>query len=324
MSQSDFEEWVEPAPPRLRADVRRAEADPERLARPWRRPLDTALRDDYLKRLGWDAPPPPTLDTLVALHHAHVERVPFEVVWIAIGEPRGVEPLESVRHVVGGRGGYCYHLNGAFACLLDWLGFDAHWRVGTVQLSADSEPFRAYANHLAVEVRGLPSAQSPGGRWYVDIGLGDALHGPLPLVPGQYRQGPSVFGLRPSGIVPGGWRFDHDPRGYFHGMDFTPFEGTLADFGFRQKALSTEPESGFVRIVSVCRRDADTVTTLRGLVLTHRTTEGEDKSDIADQGDYFATLADVFELPLSDVDTDRRAALWARLLADHEVLRRGK
>ncbi|WP_018684867.1 arylamine N-acetyltransferase family protein [Actinokineospora enzanensis] len=306
-------------PDPARADVPEHTPDgPDPVERRWRRPLDESLRDAYLRRLGWTAPPPPTAETLVALHRAHVERVPYEVVWIALGESRTVEPLESVRHVVAGRGGYCYHLNGAFACLLDWLGFDVHWRVGGVQLLRESEPFRARANHLALEVHGLPSAASPEGRWFVDTGLGDALHEPLPLVPGGVEQPPSRFALRRSAVVPGGWRLDHDPRGYFVGMDFTSSEATVPDFAAMHEKLSTAPDSGFVRVVSVCRRDGRSVSTLRGLRYTELRAESTTQTAITTKAQYFAVLADVFGLPLSDVDDQRRAALWAHLLAAHE------
>ncbi|GLZ38177.1 arylamine N-acetyltransferase [Actinokineospora sp. NBRC 105648] len=297
--------------------------------RTWRRPLDHGLRDAYLARLGHTSPPPPTVQALLDLHRAQVERVPYEVVWIALGEQRGVDPLESVGHLVNGRGGYCYHLNGAFACLLDWLGFDVHWRVGGVQTSSDDEPVGATANHLALEVHGLPAAESPDGRWFVDTGLGDALHEPLPLRPGSYPQDPSVFTLRPSPVIPGGWRFDHDPRGGFHGMDFTPSEATVADFADRHRELSTGPDSAFVRVVTLALRGRGSITTLRSLRLTRRgTPDGQtgqssqadqaDRADLATKADYFAALQDVFRLRLSDVDDQRRDALWHRVRADHE------
>ena len=50
-------------------------------------------------------------------------------------------------------------------------------------------------NHLVLLVSGLPSSENPEGRWYVDAGLGDAIHEPLPLVPGTYPQGPHTFVL---------------------------------------------------------------------------------------------------------------------------------
>ncbi|GAA3003402.1 arylamine N-acetyltransferase family protein [Actinokineospora diospyrosa] len=300
--------------------------DPRRDDRLWRRPLDPDLRDAYLRRLGWSAPPEPTLDTLIALHQAQTALVPYEVVWIALGEQRTVEPLDSVRYIVAGRGGYCYHLNGAMACLLDWLGYDVHWRVGGVQGPQFAEPVGANGNHLTVEVHGLPSADSPNGVWLVDTGMGDALHGPLPLVVGDYWQPPLDLALRPSDVVPGGWRFIHDKWARCPGMDFAPYEATVEDFIAKHQEQSTSPESGFVRVAALCRRDGDSATTLRGFRLTHHRADSEADSeadggyerDIASADEYFSTLADVFHLPLSDVDESRKQALYRKVAADHE------
>ncbi|GLW95656.1 arylamine N-acetyltransferase family protein [Actinokineospora globicatena] len=292
--------------------------DPRRADRSWRRPVDADLRDAYLLRLGWSAPPKPTLDTLVALHKAQTALVPYEVVWIALGERRTVEPLDSVRYVVAGRGGYCYHLNGALGCLLDWLGFDVHWRVGGVQGPQWAEPVGANSNHLVIEVHGLPSPDCPDGVWVVDTGMGDALHEPLPLVAGKYRQPPLELTLRPSDVVEGGWRLDHDDWARCPGMDFAPYEATVEDFLVEHEKQSTSPDSGFVRIAALCRRDGDSATVLRGLLLDHHGTAGDDQREIGSAGEYFATLADVFHLPLSDVDEERKAALYRKVRADHE------
>ncbi|SDD43997.1 Arylamine N-acetyltransferase [Actinokineospora iranica] len=258
------------------------------------------------------------METLAALHRAQVERVPYEVVWIALGETRTIEPLDSMAHLASGRGGYCYHLNGALGCLLDWLGFDVRWRAGGVQGRAEPVPAGATGSHLALEVHGLPTAECPDGRWFVDTGLGDALYEPLPLVRGTFTQTPSTFALRPSEVVSGGWRFDHDPRGSFLGMDFTPFDATVAHLEERHRELSTGPESGFVRVVTLSIRTATDISTLRGLVLEHLDSGGKSKTEIGAKADYFALLADVFALPLPEVDEARRAALWDRLRADHD------
>ncbi|WP_211239427.1 arylamine N-acetyltransferase family protein [Actinokineospora inagensis] len=301
-----------------------APEDPRRADRPWRRPLDVDLRDAYLKRLGWDAPPAATVETLVALHRANVDLVPYEVVWLALGEERTTEPLDSLRYVIGGRGGYCFHLNGALGCLLDWLGFDVHWRVGGVQGPQFAEPVGANGNHLTLEVHGLPAPESPDGKWLVDIGMGDALYGPLPLVAGEYDQAPFRFRLRPSDVVPGGWRFDHDPSARCPGMDYAPYEAVVGDFAAKHLELTTSPESGFVRVVALCHRGGGKLTTLRGLRLSVVDGDGERVHDIDSPTEYFATLAELFRLPLSDVDDDRRRALYHRLRADHELFLAGR
>ena len=67
------------------------------------------------------------------LHRAHVERVPYETLWIPLGEAWGVDPADAVRRIATRqRGGYCFHLNGAFSELLRWLGYDVTRHLGGV------------------------------------------------------------------------------------------------------------------------------------------------------------------------------------------------
>jgi len=263
----------------------------------------------YLRRLGRPAEPP-SVAALHALHRAHAERVPYECLWIWHGERRTIEPAESVACVLRGRGGYCYHLNGAFSELLRALGYRVTRHVGGVQPSAE-HPAGVTGNHLVLTVSGLD------GDWFVDVGLGDALHEPLPLVPGDYRQGPFRYRLRPSEAEPGGWRFDHDARGSFVGMDFRAAPADMADFADQHRHLSTSPDSGFVRVATVQRRDATGVDSLRGLVLT-RVGDAETRTVLADRRDWFAALADVFGLTLGDLTPAGRDALWARLADAHD------
>ncbi|MEV6488990.1 arylamine N-acetyltransferase [Actinoplanes sp. NPDC051633] len=268
----------------------------------------------YLRRLGLSAQSP-SVEALHALHRAHAERVPYECLWIWLGQRRTVEPAESVAFVLRGRGGYCYHLNGAFSELLRALGYSVTRHVGGVQGSAEL-PAGVTANHLVLTVSGLPSEASPEGRWFVDLGLGDALHEPLPLVPGEYEQGPFRYRLRPSEVEPGGWRFDHDARGSFLGMDFRASPAEMSAFADQHKFLSTSPDSGFVRVATVQRRDATGVDSLRGLVLT-RVGDADTRTVLEDRRDYFTALADVFGLTLDDVPPAGRDAFWERLAASH-------
>jgi N-hydroxyarylamine O-acetyltransferase len=200
-----------------------------------------ALVEGYLRRLGLPQPGPPSAENLRRLHRAHVERIPYEAIEIQLGRPTTVVARDSAARIVDRhRGGYCYHLNGAFSLLLEALGYDVVWHRGGVQNHSDAEPVGATGNHLALTVHSLPDDASPTGDWLVDAGLGDALHEPLPLIAGAYRQGPFRYALRPSAAEPGGWRFEHDPRGSFAGMDFRPQRATTADFEAKHRpALGT-------------------------------------------------------------------------------------
>lgn len=277
----------------------------------------------YLARLGLPDPGRPSVAALFDLHRAHVERVPYENLEIHLGVSTTVDPGESADRIVRrGRGGYCFHLNGAFAALLCALGYRVRWHVGGV-VSGD-EPPGASGNHLAITVHGLATPDCPDGVWFVDVGLGDALHEPLPLRPGVFRQGPFTYALARSSAVPFGWRFDHDPSGSFTGMDFAPGAASPDDFAAMHVQLSTSPDSPFVRTLAVQRRDATGVDMLRGRVLTRLEGAPEGglarrEEELTSYASWFAALGDVFGLTLDDVPVAQRRALWERVCRAHEA-----
>ncbi|MEU4240392.1 arylamine N-acetyltransferase [Actinoplanes sp. NPDC026619] len=266
----------------------------------------------YLRRLGVGRERP-SVDGLKALHRAHAERVPYECLEIWLGRATTVEPGDSIGRILHGRGGYCFHLNGAFSELLRELGYAVTRHYGGVQGNAGLTA-GATGNHLVLTVSGLPSDEAPGGEWLVDLGMGDGIYEPLPLVEGEYRQGPFTYRLSRSVVEPGGWRFEHDPRGGFLGMDFRSGSVEMPAFAERHQELSTSPESGFVRVATVQRRDAGGTDVVRGLVLT-RVGDDQRRVTLERRDDYFAALADVFGITLDDADRDR---LWPRLVAAHE------
>jgi arylamine N-acetyltransferase len=279
--------------------------------------LDT---EAYLRRLGVPDPGPPSVAALRALHAAHVERVPYEALEIQLGRPTTLDPHEAAERIVArSRGGYCYHLNGAFSLLLAALGYDVVWHRAGVQNHADPEPIGAgIGNHLALTVHGLPAPDWPEGDWLVDVGLGDALHEPLPLRPGVHDQGPFRFALRPSTVEPGGWRLEHDPRGTFPGMDFRAGRATTADFAERHAYFCTDPGSPYRRTCSVLRRDARGVDQLTGCVLRRVGDDARPDRTLETRDEWFGALDTVFGLSLADVDDDERDALWDRVRNAHE------
>ncbi|GLX03018.1 arylamine N-acetyltransferase [Microtetraspora sp. NBRC 16547] len=272
--------------------------------------------DRYLRRLGLDDEPP-SVEGLFRLQRAHVERVAYENLEIWLDRPTTVDPAESARRIVSGRGGYCFHLNGALSLLLEELGYQVTRHYGGVQNSPDVPP-GANGNHLALMVAGLPTADNPGGQWLVDAGLGDAIHEPLPLVEGTYEQGPFRYVLRRSETEPGGWRFDHDPRGSFTGVDFRPEPTGMDAFAEKHRHLSTSPESVFVKVAALQRRDATGLDKLTGLVLKRIGAGPESSTTLDRPEDYFAALTDVFGLTLDDVTAPERDKLWQRLYSAHE------
>jgi arylamine N-acetyltransferase len=275
--------------------------------------IAATTRDAYLRRLHL-APAPPTLEGLVCLHRAQVEQVPYETVWLHLGEPWTVDPMASVQRIAhGGRGGYCYHVNGAFSEVLEALGYHVTRHVAGVH-DADEPADGALGNHLGLLVHDLPTAANPDGHWLIDAGLGDGLYEPLPLLAGEYRQGPFTFVLRPGDG--GTWQLDHDPRGSFGVVTLTPdVVDSMDRFTDRHHILSTSPDSGFVRTATVQRRHADGADMLRGLVLTNVHTDGDSRTLVDGRDDWFA-LVGALGLHLR-ISNDARDRLWARMTAAH-------
>ena len=140
--------------------------------------------------------------------------------------------LRCVERVIAGRGGYCFHLNGALVTLLEWLQVDVTRHVSGVQGGAGEAP-GPNGNHLGITAR-LPD----GSEWFVDAGLGDGPVDPLPLVFGTYEQSGFTYELRPSSFDPQGWRLEHDPRGAFIGADFAAAPARTEQFlEMHQRAL---------------------------------------------------------------------------------------
>ncbi len=215
----------------------------------------------YLDRLGlaWENP---SADYLFALHRAHVSRVTYSNLQIMRGVPAGIDPETSVGEIVAGRGGYCFHLNGAFSWLLRELGFSVSLHRGYVRNRLLPTHEDAPLNHLVLVVHDVQ-----GGPWFVDCGLGDAIFEPLPLVPGTYKQGHFTYKLAASSTRDG-WQFTHDPLGSFVAMEFESAAATIDDFRDAHTRLSTSPESNFVKFLTAQVRRADRVDAVRGCVLT--------------------------------------------------------
>jgi N-hydroxyarylamine O-acetyltransferase len=277
--------------------------------------LDPILRDAYLRRLGLEAEPP-SVDALVRLHGAHTERVAWETLWIHLGQGWGVDLADSVARVATERrGGYCFHLNGAFGELLLDLGYDVTRHVGGMH-GPPGPAVTDLTNHLVLTVAGLPTATNPDGRWYVDVGLGDALHEPIPLVPGTYVQEPFRFTVErgPDGVAD--WHLIHDPGGSFTGMVWLAAPTAVEAFADTNRFLSTSPESPFVRLLLVQRRDATGADILNGLTL-RRVGAGADASTLASKADLVDCLGDLFGLDLTSIPAPAIEAVWTRVHTAH-------
>ena len=127
----------------------------------------------YLQRLGFDAPPAPTLENLRALQLRHTGAFPFENLTTLSGEPVHID-LPSIEQKVlhKGRGGYCYELNNLFLALLQELGYDARGISGRVVMGQPEGAWTARTHRLSLVIL-------DGVRYITDVGFG----GMVPTAP---------------------------------------------------------------------------------------------------------------------------------------------
>ncbi|MBT2403408.1 MULTISPECIES: arylamine N-acetyltransferase [unclassified Streptomyces] len=278
--------------------------------------MTTGIFAGYLRRLGITEPDAPSAEGLFALQRAHLERVPYENLDIQLGRPPGIDPEVSVRRLAAGRGGYCYHLNGAFALLLGALGYEVTRHVGGVHSAAERDRRDVNGDHLALTVR------VGGQAYFVDAGLGDGPHEPLPLRAGTYPRGGSTYRMEELAGAEPGWTYINDdgsaPVMNFHSAPAGP--AAEAVFAREHSRMSTAEDSGFVRTFAVMRRDAEGIDVLRGRVLSRiDPVKGTGERELATPGEFFEVLEGVFGRRLDDVTPADRAALWARVGRAHEA-----
>ena len=280
--------------------------------------MDT-ITTAYLNRLGVDAERP-SADALARLHRAHVERIPYETFWIHLGQAWGIDPAETtLRAATTRRGGYCFQLNGAFASLLRSLGYRVSVNVAGVH-EASGPDASTLRNHAALLVEGLASEANPGGRWWVDAGLGDALYDPMPLVDTVVAQGPMRFGMATVGAEGvGDWHLSHDPSGSFTGVSLVDKAVGMDVFAARHHFNATSPESGFAKTVTAQRRSVSGTSVMRGCVLTVRSGDETTTRTCESLPEWLDALEGEFDLSLDDVSAVAVADLWTSVRRAHDA-----
>ena len=248
----------------------------------------------YLTHIDYTKPVKPDVKTLRGLQFAHMLHVPFEN--LDIGLKRPIQLSEEAlwnKIVIQKRGGFCYELNGLFACLLKQIGFDVTYlnarvynREGKLGIDYD---------HLALLVK-IPSQSA---RWLADVGFGDSFNEPLNF---EYR-GEQVQGLRTYRLeqVPGGYttcqkNYDGSwERQYF--FDLQP-HNFPADYEGACLYHQTSPESSFTRGSIISRATPDGRVSLedRRLILT-RNGQREHQPITSDE-EYNALLREHFGFDL--------------------------
>jgi N-hydroxyarylamine O-acetyltransferase len=254
----------------------------------------------YLQRINYSGSLEANLETLIALHRAHLQTIAYENLEIHFGRRLELN-LERIfeRLVLDCRGGWCYEMNGLFAWVLREIGFDV--RLVSTQVTRADGSLMAPGDHVALIVK----LNKP---WLVDVGWGNGFLDPLPLTVGTHRQGFLEYRLENHADT---WRF-YNQQFSADGFTFTLEPKNLEEFADRCTWLQSSPESGFVR-VTVCQRfTPEGINTLRGAVLIHIRSSGKLEHTISSVEEYEKVLRDDFKLEVPSLPE-----LWEKVWQNH-------
>jgi N-hydroxyarylamine O-acetyltransferase len=243
----------------------------------------------YLQRLGFDAPPAPTLETLRQLQLRHTGAFPFENLTTLLGEPVLID-LPSIEQKVlhDGRGGYCYELNNLFLALLQTLGFDARGITGRVVMGQPEGAWTARTHRLSLVT--LDSV-----RYIADVGFG----GMVPTAPlmldteaeqftphESYRIEPHADGYTLRANIGGEWRAMY----IFDLQRQEDIDYTLGNW-----YVSTHPESPFLKQLMVARTGEGWRRTLNnGSFAIHRMDSISERHEVTDAQELIGLLESEF------------------------------
>jgi len=245
----------------------------------------------YLQRLGFDAPPAPTLETLRQLQLRHTGAFAFENLSTLSGQPVLID-LPSIEQKVlhDGRGGYCYELNNLFLALLQTLGFDARGISGRVVMGQPEGAWTARTHRLSV-------VTLDGVRYITDVGFGGMVPtAPLmldtpaeqrtPHEPYRIEQHQDGYTLRAN--VGGEWRA-------MYIFDLQRQEDI--DYAVGNWYVSTHPESSFTRQLMVARTGEGWRRTLNnGSFAIHRIGRETERRQVSDVDELMGLLRSEFDI----------------------------
>ena len=238
----------------------------------------------YLERIGYGGETAASVETLQALHRAHVESIPFENLDILLGCGISLE-LEAIQKkmIYSRRGGYCFEHNLLFGALLERLGF------AVTRLAARVDPERpGPRTHMNLLI------ETGGDRWLADVGFGSGLLEAVRLSDGSVsRQSGWTYGLALE--ENGSWLLRSLAGGEWSGeYAFTLDPQFPIDYVVHNHFTSTHPRSPFLNQLVALRKTSEGQYALRGReLITSRPGESSERRVIADD-DLAAVLERVF------------------------------
>lgn len=174
-------------------------------------------------------------------------------------------------------------------------------------------------NHAAIIAEGLSSESNPNGRWWVDVGLGDALHEQMPLMNTVVKQDAMQFGMEAvdqNGV--GDWHLITDPSCWIAGGSMAEQPASLRNFVDRHHFNMYSPESGYAKVVTAQLRKPYGKTILRGCVLTKTNGEFVTTHTSTSLPEWLEVLGDEFGLTFENVPESSLKKLWVKVQKIHD------
>lgn len=252
--------------------------------------------DAYFARINYSGPTDLTLDTLRALHRAHLLAIPFENLDIHARRRITLDEAALVTKLVTRRrGGFCYELNGLFSLALRALGFDV--TLIEARVTTRSGGWGIPFDHLALVV-------ALDERWLADVGFGENFRTPIRLdVTGEQDAEGTLYRR---------FRVAHDgTEGFFHRQDadgiwharyqFFLAPRTLDDFRPGCDYHQASPESSFTRKRVISQALPDGLITLTDSALIVTRNGQRDEIPVEGQAAFDAHLLAHFGIHAGDV-----------------------
>jgi N-hydroxyarylamine O-acetyltransferase len=251
--------------------------------------------DAYFKRIGYDGPRTPTLETLRELHGLHPQAIAFENLDPLLKRPVFLDlPALDAKLVKGGRGGYCFEQNLLFGHVLRELGFTVREATARVRWGAPPGAKTPGTHALLV-------VEAEDESYLVDVGFGGNVataplwlesreeqttpHEPFRLVQEDHR-------LVIEAELSGEWT----PLGATDRSESHPVDYELGNW-----FTSAHPRSIFVNGLMAARADGDRRYAFRNNELSvHKLAGGTEKRTLRSAAELRDALSDLLRIKLPD------------------------
>ena len=256
----------------------------------------------YLKRLGFTAPPAPTLENLRQLQFRHTSEFAFENLNTLAGLPVPID-LPSIEQKIlqDGRGGYCFELNLMFLALLQALGFRASGISGRVVMGQPEGAWTARTHRLSL-------VTIDEVRYIADVGFGGMVP-TAPLLLDSRDAQPTPHELYRIEQHEDGYTLCANVAGEWRAMYIFDLQRQESiDYTVGNWYVSTHPESPFTRQLMVARTGEGWRRTLNNdSFAIHRAGGDTERRQIATVSDLVELLDHEFGIRLAEHATIKRA-----------------